>query len=213
MKISLGSYEMEVIHHDPKLYTIKGVISTQECLHFQEISSEFMKRSMVSSIDEDKKQRGALDERRTSRNCWVKHNHSDTTLSVGKRISELIQMPLENAESFQVLHYETAQEYQPHMDTFDPDTDLGRSYLGKSGQRIITVLCYLNEVEKGGETVFPNIEKKVTPETGKIAVFHDCYPGTDKPHPGSLHGASPVLSGEKWAINLWYRVEKVEEHH
>lgn len=211
MKISLGKYEMEMIHHDPKVYTIMGVITLDECNHFKEISADFMKRSLVSSIDKKNKQKGALDNRRTSSNCWVKHNYSDLTLSVAKRISELVQMPLENAESFQVLHYSSAQEYQPHMDTFDAKTALGKSYLGKSGQRVITVLGYLNDVEKGGETEFPNIEKIVKPALGKITVFHDCYEGTDTPHPGSLHGACPVLSGEKWAFNLWYRKNKVEE--
>ena len=122
MKISLGKYEMEMIHHDPKVYTITGVITLDECNHFKEISADFMKRSLVSSIDKKNKQKGALDNRRTSSNCWVKHNYSDLTLSVAKRISELVQMPLENAESFQVLHYSSAQEYQPHMDTFDAKT-------------------------------------------------------------------------------------------
>ena len=213
MKIALGNYEMELIHHDPKLYSIKGVITQQECKHFQEISSAFMKRSTVSAINKNKDKEGALDKRRTSTNCWVKHDHSEITLSVGKRIAELIQLPLENAESYQVLHYGSAQEYQPHMDTFDPNTDLGKSYLGSSGQRIITVLCYLNDVSEGGSTVFPNINKEVFPEAGKIAVFHNCFPGTDTPNPGSLHGASPVLSGEKWAINLWFRKNKVEQEH
>jgi len=211
MKISLGEYEMEIVHHDPKIYSIMGVITAAECKHFQEISTDFMQRSLVSSIDADKEKKGALDKRRTSRNCWVKHNHSNITLSVAKRISELVQMPLENAESFQVLHYSSSQEYQPHMDTFDPKTDLGKSYLGKSGQRVITVLGYLNDVDKGGETSFPNVEKMITPALGKIAVFHDCYEGTDTPHPNSFHGACPVLSGEKWAFNLWYRKNKVEE--
>ena len=213
MKISLGKYDMEILHHDPKIYTIMGVINSDECKHFQEISTDFMKRSLVSSIDGNKKREGSLDKRRTSSNCWVKHNFSDTTLTVARRISELVQMPLENAESFQVLHYTSSQEYQPHMDTFDSETDLGRSYLGKSGQRLVTVLGYLNDVERGGETEFPNVEKKVIPALGKIAVFHDCYDGTDIPHPGSLHGACPVLSGEKWAFNLWYRKNKVEEEH
>tara|TARA_B100001750_G_C15454893_1_gene571031 strand:+ start:711 stop:1352 length:642 start_codon:yes stop_codon:yes gene_type:complete len=213
MKISLGKYEMEMIHHDPKIYTIMGVMSEDECDHFKEISAGFMKRSLVSSVDKDNKKKGALDKRRTSSNCWVKHNYSDITMSVAKRISELIQMPLENAESFQVLHYSTTQEYQPHMDTFDSKTDLGKSYLGNSGQRIITVLGYLNDVDEGGETAFPNIEKSVTPARGKITVFHDCHEGTDIPNPNSLHGACPVLSGEKWAFNLWYRNNRVEEEH
>ena len=40
---------------------------------------------------------------------------------------------------------------------------------------------------------------------GKIVVFHDCYKGTDKPHPDSFHGGLPVIRGEKWAFNLWFR--------
>ncbi|SVD80482.1 uncharacterized protein METZ01_LOCUS433336, partial [marine metagenome] len=39
---------MEMIHHDPKIYTIEGVISSEECQHFREISAEYMERSMVS---------------------------------------------------------------------------------------------------------------------------------------------------------------------
>jgi len=30
-------------------------------------------------------------------------------------------------------------------------------------------------------------------------------PGTDSRHPLSLHGGQPVLVGEKWAANLWFR--------
>jgi len=211
MKISLGQYEMEMIHHDPKIFTIEGVLSKEECKHFIDISSDFMKRSTVSSINKDNKKTGEIDMRRTSSNCWVRHNHSEITSSVARRISELIQMPVQNAESFQVLHYASAQEYQPHMDTFDSETDLGKSYLGKSGQRLITVLAYLNNVKKGGETAFPNIDKSISPSQGKIAVFHDCYDGTDIPHKGSLHGACPVLEGEKWAFNLWFRQNQAEE--
>ena len=50
-----------------------------------------------------------------------------------------------------------------------------------------------------------NIDKKVFPETGKIVVFHNCIEDTNEPHPDSLHGACPVLKGEKWAFNLWFR--------
>ena len=56
MKISLGKYEMEMVHHDPKVYTIMGVITLDECNHFKEISADFMKRSLVSSIDKKNKQ-------------------------------------------------------------------------------------------------------------------------------------------------------------
>ena len=46
MKISLGQYEMEMIHHDPKIFTIEGVLSKEECKHFIDISSDFMKQEL-----------------------------------------------------------------------------------------------------------------------------------------------------------------------
>lgn len=58
---------------------------------------------------------------------------------------------LENGEAMQILHYEHGQKYEPHYDFFHDKANLK---LG--GHRIATVLMYLSDVEKGGETVFPN---------------------------------------------------------
>jgi prolyl 4-hydroxylase len=108
-----------------------------------------------------------------------------------------------------VLHYDETEEYQPHFDTFDPSEYEYVDYLENGGQRIITALAYLNDVEQGGETSFPTIDKVVTPKKGKIVVFHDCYKGTDKPHPDSFHGSLPVIKGDKWAFNLWFRKDSM----
>lgn len=59
----------------------------------------------------------------------------------------------ENGEDIQVLHYEYGQKYEPHYDYF---TDTVNTLRG--GHRIATVLMYLSDVEKGGETVFPLAE-------------------------------------------------------
>ena len=50
----------------------------------------------------------------------------------------------------QILHYENGQKYEPHFDYFHDEVNL---QLG--GHRIATVLMYLSNVKKGGETVFP----------------------------------------------------------
>lgn len=205
MKLEIGNFNIQMLHHDPMVYTVEGVLSDIECDHFMKIAEHDMKRSLVSGLDEEKNKRGLLDKRRTSSNCWVSHSFDDTTRKVGERISKLVQIPVSHAEEYQVLHYVNDQEYQPHLDTFDPSVKEFSHYLNNGGQRIITALAYLNDVEEGGETSFPNINQIVTPKKGKIAVFHDCYKGTDTPHPDSLHGALPVLSGEKWAFNLWFR--------
>ena len=210
MKFNLGNYEINMVHHDPVVFTVDGILSNEECAHFRKVARQNMRRSKVSGFDKEKNKRGLLDKRRTSSNCWVSHKHDQVTLRVGERIAELVQMPLSHAESFQILHYSDNQEYQAHLDTFDPEIKEYSHYLKNGGQRIITALAYLNGVKQGGETSFPNINKTVKAEKGKVVVFHDCYKGTNKAHPDSLHGALPVEQGEKWAFNLWFREKPVK---
>ena len=209
MKLNLGNFDVDMIYHDPIVFTVRNMITDAECEHFQLIASQNMKRSLVSGLDKKKDKRGLVDNRRTSSDCWISHSHDEITSDVGNKISELVQTPISHAEAFQVLHYADSQEYQPHLDSFDPDNEEYLHYLKNGGQRTITALAYLNNVDEGGETSFPNINKTVTPEKGKVVVFHNCYKGTDKPHPDSFHGALPVIKGENWAFNLWFRKNTV----
>lgn len=74
--------------------------------------------------------------------------HASHTLTAAATVSGP-----ENAESLQVLRYETGQKYDAHFDYFHD-----RNNLKLGGQRVATVLMYLTDVSKGGETVFPNAE-------------------------------------------------------
>ena len=209
MKIELGHLDIEMVHHDPIIFTVAGILSESECNHFKSLASSNMKRSTVSGFDKENQKRNLLDERRTSSDCWIEHSHDEITKEVGNRIADLVQLPLVHAESFQVVYYQSTQEYQAHLDTFDPSINEYSYYLKNGGQRIITALVYLNDVDEGGETSFPKINKSVTPEQGKMVIFHDCYKGTNKPHPNSFHGGLPVIKGEKWIFNLWFREKAV----
>ena len=203
--MKLGNLEVEMIHHDPIIFTVASIVSEPECNHLKNLAFKDMKRSTVSGFDKENQKRNLLDERRTSSDCWIEHSHDEITEEVGNRIADLVQLPLVHAESFQVVYYQSTQEYQAHFDTFDPSINEYSYYLKNGGQRIITALVYLNDVDEGGETSFPKINKSVTPEQGKMVVFHDCYKGTNKPHPDSFHGGLPVIKGEKWIFNLWFR--------
>ena len=70
-------------------------------------------------------------------------------------------------------------------------------------------LAYLNDVDEGGATDFPDIGVSINPNKGDVVVFHNCIDGTSDINPKSLHGGSPVVSGEKWAVNLWFRQEAI----
>ena len=78
------------------------------------------------------------------------------------------------------------------------------------GQRLVTVLAYLNDVQEGGGTEFPEMGVTINAKKGNVAVFHNTLPLTpttnhSKVHPRSLHGGMPVIKGEKWMVNLWFR--------
>ena len=71
---------------------------------------------------------------------------------------------------------------------------------------MFSVLIYLNFVEEGGETHYPVLKKKVKPELGKLICHINHLDGEDLKE--SLHGAMPVLKGEKWALVCWIRERK-----
>ena len=79
MKLELGNYEMEMIFHDPLIFTLKGVLTDEECQHFIEIAADNLKRSRVSGYDDQKERKDGLDNRRTSSNCWVGHTQDSVT--------------------------------------------------------------------------------------------------------------------------------------
>ena len=68
-------------------------------------------------------------------------------------------IPEENQEGFQILHYIDGQKYEPHHDYFHDKVNQSPSH---GGQRVATMLMYLTTVEEGGETVFPQADRKVS---------------------------------------------------
>jgi len=108
------------------------------------------------------------------------------------------------AENLQLVHYSVGQEYTPHHDfSYPPVDDPFQS------TRFATLLLYLNDDMKGGETSFPryvNAESrhalKVTPKLGKAVLFYSYLPDGNLDD-YSQHAAKPVTEGEKWLINVW----------
>ena len=146
---------------------------------------------------------------RTNDFCWLEHGANDVIHEVSKRFSILVQMPIRNAEQYQLVYYKKGAQYKPHFDSFDYETEDGKNNWEPGGQRMVTVIAYLNDVEEGGETGFPELNINVPPKKGDVVVFHNTllddsstYP---KINPKSLHGGMPVIKGEKWMVNLWFR--------
>lgn len=190
----------ERLNDEPLVATFDHFISVEECQALIAAAQPQLQRALVSDGKE-----GVVSKGRTGQNCWVGHHHDAVISAVSTRLSELLTLPLENAESFQVIHYAESQQYAPHFDAWDADTPSGERCMARGGQRLVTCLLYLTTVNDGGGTTFPKLDLTVNAQQGRLVVFNNCYPGTAKRHPHSLHGGMPVNQGEKWACNLWFR--------
>jgi prolyl 4-hydroxylase len=184
---------------DPLIHTFDGLLSPAECRHIVELARPRMRRSQVSGA-----LGGRYSDGRTNALTWVEHESDAVVLAVVTRIAGCVGLPLDHAESLQVIHYERGQEYRPHFDAYDLTTEKGQRYCARGGQRLVTTLAYLSDVPAGGETGFPRLALDVQPRLGKVLLFHNCHPGTTTRDPRSYHHGKPPLRGDKWAFNLWF---------
>ena len=192
-----------LIHEDPEIYTIDNFLTNEECDHFINISKNQFKQSLVADINGGK---GQLSNGRTSENTWIKHDEDPITFTIAKKIANIVNIPLKNAEKFQVVHYNENQEYRQHYDGWKHDySPKALKNMEKGGQRMKTALVYLNTVEEGGGTKMTKLNKTITSEKGKLLVFNNTYKDSHERHVLSEHAGMPVLKGEKYIFNLWFR--------
>jgi prolyl 4-hydroxylase len=144
---------------------------------------------------------------RTSDGMFFERGESELCRRIEARIACLLNWPVENGEGLQVLRYRPGAEYLPHYDYFDPRHASTPAILQRGGQRVATLVMYLNTPAAGGATVFPDVKLDVAPIKGNAVFF-----SYERPHPTtlSLHGGAPVLEGEKWVATKWLR-ERVFE--
>ncbi len=120
-------------------------------------------------------------------------------------LSSLVRLPPEHSEHAKLLHYEGTQSFELHRDGFDQFSPASFLRMRDGGQRLFTTLCYLTDVEGGGETIFPDLKVAITPRLGRVLVFANTVPGKIDPHPHALHIGSSLTSGEKWALSVFWR--------
>ncbi len=188
----------------PRVVVLGGFLSDEECDHLVAAAEPRLIRSETVNGDTGGSE---VNEARTSRGMFFGRGESELIARVEARIAALVNWPVDRGEGIQVLHYGVGAEYRPHYDYFDPAQPGTPSILRRGGQRVGTLVMYLNTVERGGGTVFPDAQLEVAPLKGNAVFFS--YPDAD-PASGSLHGGSPVRLGEKWVATKWLRERRFD---
>lgn len=188
------------VNADPVVVVFEDFLEELEIEQLLRAADSKLKQALVSSATSGVESPG-----RTGSNCWIPHGYNAVIEALAQRVADVVGMPLEHAESLQVVHYGEGQQYAPHYDAWDAGTERGRRCMARGGQRLVTCLMYLNDPEEGGGTSFPNLDMEVRARKGRMLLFHNCHGQTAKRHVDSLHGGMPVEKGEKWACNFWFR--------
>ncbi|MFD1739564.1 2OG-Fe(II) oxygenase [Bacillus salitolerans] len=192
-KIKTEDRDIQIIvrMEEPLIVVLGNVLSDEECDELIRLSQDRMKRSKIGSVREE-------NELRTSSSTFLPEGESDVVTRVEKRISQIMNIPVEHGEGLQVLNYQINQEYKAHYDFFTSKSNV------VNNPRISTLVMYLNDVEYGGETYFPHLKLAVSPQKG-MAVYFEYFYEDQALNDLTLHGGAPVVIGDKWAATQWMR--------
>ncbi|MEG2153645.1 MAG: 2OG-Fe(II) oxygenase [Burkholderiaceae bacterium] len=185
----------------PRVILFGQLLTEAECDEMIERSRDKLERSSVVNADT-----GVYDvhPHRTSLGTHFRRGENPLIRRIEQRIATLLDFPVIHGEPIQILYYRAGAEYRPHFDYFDPARPGSDKVLAMGGQRIATLIMYLNDCAAGGATVFPVLGLEVMPHRGDALYF--AYTAADGTlDERSLHGGSPVVSGEKWIATKWLR--------
>jgi prolyl 4-hydroxylase len=185
----------------PQVIVFGDVLSPDECAEMIERSRHRLKRSTTVNPATGKED---VIRNRTSEGIWYQRGEDAFIERMDRRIASLMNWPVENGEGLQILHYGTTGEYRPHFDYFPPDQPGSAVHTAQGGQRVATLVVYLNDVPDGGETIFPEAGMSVAARQGG-AVYFRYMNGRRQLDPLTLHGGAPVLGGDKWIMTKWMR--------
>lgn len=188
----------------PMLVVFGGLLSDDECDALIEAARPRMMRSLTVQTATGGEE---LNADRTSQGMFFRRGENEVVTRVEARIARVLQWPVMNGEGLQILNYQPGAEYKPHYDYFDPREPGTPRITQRGGQRVGTLVMYLNEPRRGGGTTFPDVGLEVMPKRGNAVFF-----AFDRPHPATrtLHGGAPVLEGEKWVATKWLREKEFQ---
>lgn len=185
----------------PYAFALANLLTPEECAGLIDYGRSRLRRARVVGADDGGK--GQIDPRRTAQEAQIALGETALVARIDRRIQALTGVPASHGEGLLVMRYGVGGEYQPHYDYFTEDAPGERSHLDR-GQRVATLVIYLNDVEAGGETIFPEAGFSIAPQAGNACYFA-YMDAAQRMDASSFHGGAPVRAGEKWIATKWLR--------
>ena len=199
--LQLPDREVQVLFtlRQPRVVLFGAFLSDEECDALVALSLPRLARSETVQNDTGGSEVNAA---RTSDGMFFERGEAPLIERIERRIAALLHWPQERGEGLQILRYRPGAQYRPHFDYFDPAQPGTAAVLRRGGQRVGTLVMYLNTPARGGATTFPDFNLEVAPIKGHALFFSYDRPNAST---GTLHGGAPVIDGEKWVATKWLR--------
>ena len=180
---------------------IDSILTRDECQYvMQKADSLFSPSTVVGAA--------GLDPSRTSETAWISKD-DPVARKIFQKASELTGKPIDCCEDLQVVRYKPGTFYKAHHDSCCEDTQACREFETRGGQRVGTLLVYLNDDFTDGETHFPDHgDLKLKAPPGAAIFFRPMGTMEARCHPKALHAGLPISSGVKYVCNAWIRENK-----
>jgi prolyl 4-hydroxylase len=186
----------------PRIATMEGLVPPRACDWIVARARPHLARAQVY---DPLKGGGGVAANRTNSEMRFAFEDLDLALVlITLRIAAVTGFGPRMMEPPSVLHYLKGQEFRPHYDFLDPAVPAYAGEIGRTGQRVATLLVYLNEEFEGGETDFREIGFRFKGRKGDALLFNSVTPdgAIDR---RTLHAGLAPTSGEKWLFSQWIR--------
>ncbi|NXF84939.1 P4HA3 hydroxylase, partial [Eubucco bourcierii] len=177
----------ELVQAQPHVALYHDFISDSEAETIKGLARPWLQRSVVASGEQQQEA-----EYRISKSAWLKATVDPVVVSLEKRIAALTGLDLPVPALVDHLH----------LLALGGQSMKSPLYRMKSGNRIATVMIYLSSVQAGGSTAFIYANFSV-PVVKNAALFWWNLRRSGAGDGDTLHGACPVLAGDKWVANKW----------
>lgn len=186
--IDLTREDVNILCNDPPILEVKNFFNEQLCddmiARAQDIGVKYGSQTFSA----------ATAAQRTSTTWYLHYKDVPEFLHYGHQLTGI---RIENYEEPQIVRYEFGQQFSWHYDSLPPSS---KQLLLNGGQRLATLLIYLNDVKSGGATCFKDLNLQVRPEKGKALLFFPCDQN-GIPDDRTMH-AGQVAMDTKWIAQM-----------
>lgn len=190
--------KLRMIHQSPPVLAIDHFFSREECMAVQDITKSDGDAAAAALKVASATFSPLASSKRTSTSWFCFYQQMPTLLA---KAHAMLGIPIQQMEEPQIVRYRTGEEFSWHYD------EVPRTQLDNGGQRVMTLLVYLNDVTRGGGTIFRDLKDTegetllMKPQQGSALVFFPAY-NDGRADDRTLHKGE-VAFDEKWITQMW----------